>query len=150
MEIAKDPVKRKFKVCIIEIHCQTKTNNIKPDKELICCWGIEDGYSQVKNLLTRKKPTAIFATNDLNALMGYNAVYDLNLKIPDDVSIMGFDDIWSAKLAKPALTTIRVYKEELGSIAVRTLIKRLNEQIGNPVSVIMPVKLVERESVRKI
>lgn len=125
-------------------------NNIKPDDELIRCWGIEDGYTQVKNLLTQKKPTAIFATNDLNALMGYNAVQDMNLRIPDDVSIIGFDDIWSANLANPPLTTVRVYKEELGSIGVRTLLKAIGEHAKNPMNVILPVKLIERQSVRRI
>jgi LacI family transcriptional regulator len=125
-------------------------NNIKVDKGLIQCGGIEEGYTHVKNLLQMEKLTAIFSANDLNALMGYNAVQDMNLKIPDDVSMVGFDDIWAAKFAKPPLTTIRVYKEELGSIGVRTLLKTIGGEIDGPVNNILPIKLIERQSVRKI
>jgi len=124
--------------------------HIKPDKGLVRCGGIEDGYEQVKDLLQNEKLTAIFSANDLNALMGYNAIHDMNLKIPDDISMVGFDDIFSAKIAKPPLTTIRVYKEELGSIGVRTLLKTICGEIDSPVNNIVPVKLIERQSVRKL
>jgi LacI family transcriptional regulator len=125
-------------------------NDIKPDKELIITGGMEDGYKQVKFLLQHKKPTAIFSTNDVNALIGYNAVHDMHLNIPEDISFIGFDDIWSAKFAKPPLTTIRVYKEELGSIGVRILLKTIDGEIKSPINTIIPVRLVERKSVRKI
>ncbi len=123
---------------------------VKSDNKLIQCGGIEDGYNQVKMLLEHERPTAIFVANDLNALMGYNAIHDAGLRIPEDISVIGFDDIWSAKVSKPPLTTIRVYKEELGSIGVRTLLKTIHHEIDGPVNNIMPVRLIERQSVVRL
>lgn len=127
-----------------------KHYRLASDETLIECGGIEDGYDQVKRIIKRNRPTAIFVTNDLNALMGYNAIHDAGLRIPEDISVIGFDDIWSAKVAKPPLTTIRVYKEEMGSIGVRTLLKTINGEIDSPVNTIVPVRLIERQSVSKM
>ncbi len=128
----------------------TKTlsrNGIPVDETLISSFGIEEGYRQVRSLLEKEKPTAIFCTNDINALHGYRAIHDLKLRVPNDVSIVGFDDIWSAAIATPPLTTIRVYKEELGSIGVRMLLNTITGDIKQPTNTIVPVRFVSRESV---
>jgi LacI family transcriptional regulator len=127
-----------------------KVNGINFDHALVRTGGIEEGYHHTKNLLEQQKITAIFSANDINALHGYKAVYDLKLKIPDDISIIGFDDISLAEISFPPLTTIRVYKEELGSIAVRTLISLIKNEINKPVTTIVPIKLIERGSVKKL
>ena len=126
-----------------------KHYGIQPDDGLLRSGGVDEGYEHVKSLVQNEKPTAIFSANDINALQGYNAVIDMNLKIPHDVSIVGFDDIWSAQVATPPLTTVRVYKEELGSIGVRTLLRTINGEIVKPINTIVPVKLVERQSVKR-
>lgn len=125
-------------------------NNIPIDNGLIRTGGIEEGYNHVKNILLENKATAIFVANDINALHGYKAIYDLNLKVPDDISIVGFDDIWLSKISSPPLTTIRVYKEELGSIAVRALLKNIQNRVATFVNTIVPTKLIERDSVKRI
>ena len=125
------------------------SNGIRPDEKLVRASGIEDGYQLVKSLMEQEHPTALIASNDLNALHGYNALNDLQLKIPDDISIVGFDDIWLSEIATPPLTTIRVYKEELGSIGVRTLLRSISGEIDKPVTTIIPIRLVERKSVMK-
>lgn len=128
-----------------------KFNRIAPDNDLIKTGDLEKGYDQVKELLMLKnRPTAIFATNDINAIYGYQAIRELGYEIPEDVSIVGFDDIDLAKFSTPPLTTIRVYKEELGSLAVRALFKSINGELDQPQTVIVPVKLIERESVKKL
>lgn len=128
-----------------------KYNKIAVDKNLIKTSGLEKGYEHVKALLTmEEKPTAIFAANDINAIYGYQAIGDLNLKVPDDISIVGFDDIELSRMSTPPLTTIRVYKEELGSIAVRTLLRTINNEIENPITTVVPVRLIERESVKRL
>lgn len=124
--------------------------NLIYDKNLLRCGGLEDGYSQFQSLIKEEKPTAIFCANDYNALLGYNSITDLGFKIPEDISVIGFDDIWSSSVSKPPLSTIRVYKEELGSIGVRTLLRIINGELDGPVHVIMPVKLVSRGSVKNI
>ncbi len=128
-----------------------KYNRIEPDSALIKTGGLEKGYDQVKELLlAQNRPTAIFAANDINAIYGYQAIHELGYVIPDDISIVGFDDIDLAKFSTPPLTTVRVYKEELGSLAVRALFKSINGELEFPQTVIVPVKLVERESVKKL
>lgn len=128
-----------------------KYSNVPFNSELVSTGGLEQGYEHVKKLLDLPiKPTAIFAANDINAIYGYKAVLDLNLIIPDNISIIGFDDIDLSKISSPPLTTIRVYKEELGSIAVRTLLKIINDKIEKATTTIVPVKLIERESVRAV
>ena len=127
-----------------------KFNKIDVDTNLIRTGGIEEGYNHISAILRTGKVTAFFVANDINALHGYKAIYDFNLKIPDDISIIGFDDILLAKISSPPLTTIRVYKEELGSIAVRNLVNLINNEIAQPVNTIVPIKLIERESVKKL
>jgi len=117
-------------------------------EELVRSGGLEKGYDQVHALLSlADPPTAIFAANDINATYGYKAIKDHNLRIPEDISIIGFDDIELGKLISPPLTTIRVYKEQMGSIAVRTLFKVLQHEVEQPVTTLVPTRLIERESV---
>lgn len=121
------------------------------DQNLISVGGMENGYEHTKKLLTGKtKPTAIFSTNDINAHYGYKAAHDLGLSIPDDISFVGFDDIDLSHMISPPLTTIRAYKEELGSIAVRTLLKKIEDAKIQNSTHIIPIRLVERQSVAKI
>ena len=127
-----------------------KFNKIDINTSLIKTGGIEEGYNHIKAIILDQEATAIFVANDINALHGYKAIYDLKLRIPDDISIIGFDDIMLSKMSSPPLTTIRVYKEELGSIAVRTLLKIINGDIVAPITTIVPTKLIERESVCKL
>lgn len=126
-------------------------NGLAVDPALIQTGGLERGYEHVKRLLLLKdRPTAIFAANDINAIHGYKAIQEFKLKIPDDISVIGFDDIDLAKYATPSLTTIRVYKEELGSIGVRTLLDLIRGEIKTPIKTILPTKLIERDSVKKL
>jgi LacI family transcriptional regulator len=125
--------------------------HIESDARLIRTGGLENGYWQVIDILKHDKPSALFAANDINALHGYKAVYEKGLTIPNDISIIGFDDIDMAHLANPPLTTIHVHKAELGSIAVRTLLKMIDDPLcKNSASTILPVRLIERRSVKKI
>ena len=121
------------------------------DGELVQAGGLEKGYEHVRRLLQLDHPpTAIFSGNDINAIYGYKAVRDAGLDIPQDISFVGFDDIELSRLTVPPLTTVRVYKEELGSIAVRQLIAAIREEKQGPETVIVPTRLVERESVRRL
>ena len=124
---------------------------ISLDKSLVQTGGLEDGYKHTKTLLELDDPpTAIFSGNDINAIFGYKAIADSGLRIPEDISFVGFDDIDMAKFSNPPLTTIRVYKEEIGSIAVRKLLRILNKEQDEELTTVVPTKLVERESVQEI
>ena len=116
--------------------------------ELVRTGGLEKGYDHLTALLELPEPpTAIFAANDINAIYGYKAVTDRGMSVPEDISIIGFDDIELGKMISPPLSTIRVYKEQMGSIAVRILFKVLNHEITEPVTTLVPTRLIERESV---
>lgn len=85
-----------------------------------------DGYAAARELLTRPQPpTAIFAANDLSALGAMTAAHELGLRVPDDVSIMGFDDIPEASNATPRLTTLAQPLHEMGARALRMLVDLL-------------------------
>jgi LacI family transcriptional regulator len=113
--------------------------------------GFEAGYELTKSLLAESDPpTAIFCANDINAIYAYKAINEAGLQVGEDVSLVGFDDIDLGRLAAPALTTIRVYKEELGSVAVRQLRDIIYENSELHYTTIIPVKLIERDSVKTI
>ena len=128
-----------------------KYHQLPLEKELIQTGGLEQGYEHVTTLLKLdSRPTAILAANDINAIYGYQAIREYGLRIPDDISVVGFDDIEIAKIQTPPLTTVRVYKEELGSIAIRTLLSCIKSPARKAVTTIVPVRLVERNSVTTI
>jgi DNA-binding LacI/PurR family transcriptional regulator len=81
------------------------------------------GYPFAKQLLTRKQPfTALFAYNDISAIGAIWALREAGLRVPEDVSVMGFDDIPAAAFNNPGLTTVRQPLERMGQIAAKTLI----------------------------
>lgn len=87
----------------------------------------EVGYLATKKLLAASKNfTALFAFNDVSAIGAIRALEESGLRVPTDVSVLGFDDIYAAAYCNPSLTTIRQPLFEMGSIAARTLLEKLN------------------------
>jgi DNA-binding LacI/PurR family transcriptional regulator len=83
----------------------------------------ELGYPFAKQLLARKQPfSALFAYNDISAIGAIWAFREAGLRIPEDVSVLGFDDIPAAAFNNPGLTTVRQPLERMGQIAAKTLI----------------------------
>ncbi|WP_338420339.1 LacI family DNA-binding transcriptional regulator [Agromyces albus] len=110
-------------------------------------WLMETSARAARNLLTSTaRPTAVFACNDNMALGVYAAARSLDLRIPDDLSVIGFDDLVEARLASPPLTTIRQPIAEIGATALRTL---LDLRSGHPTSrrLELATELVMRGSV---
>lgn len=84
------------------------------------------GYDATMQFLDlAQPPTAIFAANDLSAFGVMEAVRNRGLSVPEDVSIIGFDDVWEAEQVHPSLTTVRQQLEDMGRFAVQILLKRL-------------------------
>lgn len=112
---------------------------------------IAGGYEATKQLLDRQPHfTGIFAYNDLMALGAIRACHDLGLRIPEDVAIVGFDDIHLASIASPSLTSVRVDKYAIGIRAMTRLLAML-EKPDNPFpQQDMSVELIIRESSRII
>ena len=85
------------------------------------------GWIATKKLLASRRPfTALFAFNDISAMDAIRALRDARLKVPEDVSVVGFDDIQNAAYQNPALTTIRQPLREMGKIAAEILLRRIN------------------------
>lgn len=91
-------------------------------------------------------PTAIFAANDLSAIGVYEAIRSRGLRIPQDVSVVGFDDIPQAAYMHPALTTVRQPVVEIGRRAVRLLLTYINDPDHPTERVVLPTELVIRDS----
>lgn len=95
---------------------------------------IESGYHGFMRLMSlTNKPEAIFISNDMMALGAYDAAKMLNLKIPTDVALTGFDDIYLSKLLNPRLTTVHVPIYELGAKAVNYLIKMIEGRVNTKI-----------------
>jgi LacI family transcriptional regulator len=89
----------------------------------------ELGYPYAKQLLSRNTPfTALFAYNDSLAIGAIRAIHEAGLRVPEDISVVGFDDIVSAAYCNPALTTVRQPLEKMGEIAARTLLDRIENR----------------------
>ncbi len=106
-----------------------------------------DGYKIMKNMLNRDDyPTAFFMANDSMAIGAYKAIMESGLRIPEDISIVGFNDISTAQYLVPALTTVKVYTEFMGETAVELMLERLRNGRHISKKVIVPTKLVIRDS----
>ena len=94
--------------------------------------------------------TTIFACNDNVAIGVINALQDMGLRVPEQVSVIGFDNIDLAKELKPALTTMHVDKVLMGVIAVRQLMDRAVNPNRASLKILVSTEVIERETVRAI
>lgn len=123
---------------------------LRPEWNLATRYFQDDAYQTMKDLIkTGKLPTAIFAANDTMAIGCYKAIYEAGLKIPDDISIVGHDDVDVASLIFPALTTMRQQKREIGRTAARKLFGYSSENHAKDIT-ILPTELIERQSVKTL
>ncbi len=105
--------------------------------------------SRPKKILSNNQPfTALFAFNDISAIGAIRAIQEVGLRVPEDVSVLGFDDIYAAAFHNPALTTIRQPLFEMGKLAAQTLLKHLdkNELDNIPQTLTAEPQLVVRNS----
>lgn len=104
------------------------------------------GYPVVRRLLQRTRDfTALFAYNDLSAIGALRALRDSGLRVPEDVSVVGFDDIYSAAFQIPSLTTVRQPLDKMGALAGEVLLQRIHGG-ADPVEITVDPELVIRES----
>ncbi|MFQ5604166.1 MAG: LacI family DNA-binding transcriptional regulator [bacterium] len=109
--------------------------------------GVDDGYRATCKLLDAGVSfTALFASNDTMAIGAMRCLRERNLQIPKDVSLIGFDDIEVCLQVEPQLSTVRVFKEELGAIAVRRLVEKIEKEQSMVEQSLVPVELILRES----
>jgi DNA-binding LacI/PurR family transcriptional regulator len=128
---------------------------MKIDPELIVQIDTDDptpmlGYPFAKQLLARKVPfTALFAYNDISAIGSIRALQEQGLRIPQDVSVMGFDDIPGAAFYTPSLTTVQQPLNRMGEVAAQVLLERIEGNKEYPSEIAIEPELVVRESTAK-
>ena len=108
--------------------------------------GVERGLVE-KIYENIKLPKALFAFNDIIALGAIKAMNEKGIKIPEDVSIVGFDDIPFSDMINPPMTTVRVDVERLGKVSINRLIEKIEEEDGGKLKVQISTDIVERKSV---
>ena len=111
----------------------------------------DGGYVAMKNLMKlEERPTAVFAAGDKCALGAMQAVKDEGFNVPDDISIIGFDDSDVSQYVTPKLTTVKQSCDMIGSEAATILIHQIDKKEKVVVNKIIPVELIVRESCKRI
>ena len=113
---------------------------------------MDGAYKDMLTYLNQKPnlPTAFFADNDMIALGVMKALIEKGYRIPEDVSLIGFDDLSSCEISTPRLTTIRVFKQEMGQLAVRRLLDVIRDGNAIKTKIQICTEFVERDSVKDI
>ena len=106
------------------------------------------GYDGGKKFLEMSEPpTAIFATNDYMALGTYQAIVEEDIKVPEEIALIGFNDIEFTSMKGIELTTIGQKKYEMGALAVKTLVERVEgAKVGPPKEIILEPELIIRKT----
>ena len=111
----------------------------------------KSGYKNMLELLkSDNPPSAVFIANDLMAVGAYQAVFELNLSIPEDISIIGHDNIDFTKLVNPTLSTMAQPKYKLGSKAVNLLIEEIESNNISNEEIILTTEFINRNSIRRL
>lgn len=114
---------------------------------------LQTGFDLGAQMLDTRKPTAVFCANDALALGLIKYAKQKKIRMPEDLAIIGFDDVEGGKFSTPQLTTVRVFKEQIGELALRYLaellddIPKMNSRYERSSSIItVPAELIIRES----
>lgn len=111
----------------------------------------DSGYANMNRLLDlENRPTAVFAANDVIAIGAYEAIFDRGLRIPDDISVVGHDDIEFAKIVRPRLTTTTTFKYKLGQAAVDLLLEEISGPSDRQKEIVFHTELLVRDSVKEL
>ena len=108
----------------------------------------EAGYELMRELLrVRRDFTAVFCFNDISAIGAVRAMTDAGLHVPEDISVVGFDDIITAAFSQPSLTTVRQPLRQMGTTAAEVLLDRIADSEKEwPTEIVMEPELIVRES----
>ncbi len=117
------------------------------DKLYIGQFTPQSGYELMKNAIGDKsKVTAYIVANDSMAIGAYKAISEAGLKIPEDISIVSYNDNITSHYIVPALTTVKIHMEFMGETAVDLMIEKLKDGREIPKKVVVPTKLIKRDS----
>lgn len=111
------------------------------------------GYELMKEALSQKDkdfPTAFFIVNDAMALGSMNALKEANISVPKDLSLISINDLSVSQYLSPALTTVKVFTEDMGEMGINVLKNRIEGINTHPKRIMLGTQLIERETVRKL
>ncbi|WP_137665693.1 LacI family DNA-binding transcriptional regulator [Enterococcus hulanensis] len=125
-------------------------NLYRPEFTLTAAFSMEAGKKAMADFLskTQELPNALFASSDALAVGAMQAIQSAGLRIPEDISVIGFNDVSVAKYVSPALTTIKVETEWMGGLAVSTILDLAKEFSPVPRKIMLGTKLIQRESTK--
>ena len=127
--------------------------NLPLDPQLQCAGNFTeaDGYTATRALLELPEPpTAIFAGNDRQAAGVYRALHELDMTVPGDMSVIGFDNLPYTEIMNPPLTTVHAPRLELGRTAATMLLRLINGEALDMTRVVLPTEFIERQSCRPL
>lgn len=130
-----------YKKAIIE-------NGLKVDDTLVYFGGLkaQDGYEGILNILDNSEIDAVFCASDEIAMGSINALRDRKIRVPEDVDVVGFNNIYSSAIFYPKITTIGEPMYDMGSVGMRMLIKIINKKDLECKNYIFKHELIERDS----
>jgi len=124
-----------------------KARRLRPFPVLETDFRVDSGASAVREILAQPDtPSVVFCGNDLIAMGAMSALEEAGVEVPEDVSVIGFDDIFFASLARPPLTTIHIPRAQLGVLAFEALNTMLNRKLRRGAEYSVETKLVVRRS----
>lgn len=123
-------------------------NLFQPDLVITAPFSMEAGKTAVSEFIAESNdlPTALFASSDALAIGGMQAIQAAGLRIPEDISVIGFNDVSVAKYVSPALSTVKVETEWMGELAVTTLLELAKEYSPVPRKIMLGTELIQRAS----
>jgi DNA-binding LacI/PurR family transcriptional regulator len=111
-------------------------------------WTFDGGYRAMKSILEEEQelPTSIFACNDMTALGAIEAIREAELQVPDDISVIGFDNVEQGSQSTPKLTTVNMDTELMAKAACQKLVFTIQSREIHSVKIVVPARLIIRES----
>ena len=126
-------------------------NNLELNEKLCYFGGLkaEDGYNGIRSIINNGKIDAVFCASDEIAMGVINGLREQGIEVPRDVDVMGFDNIYTASIFYPKLSTIEQPMYDMGSVGMRMLIKVIDKVKLDNSKYILPHEIVERDSCKR-
>ncbi|MBV4418803.1 LacI family transcriptional regulator [Clostridium tyrobutyricum] len=128
-----------------------KDNNFSIDDNITCFGGLKakDGYEGMNQILDKQSIDSVFCCSDEVAMGAINALRDRNIRVPEDVDVIGFGNIYSASVFYPKITTVAQPMYDMGSVGMRMLIKLINKQKVENTKYVLNHELIKRDSCKQ-
>ncbi len=108
----------------------------------------QTGYKGINSILEKTKVDAVFCGSDEIAMGVINGLRDKDIKVPEDVSVMGFNDIYEASIFYPKISTVAQPLYDMGSVSMRILVKILRNELSDQDHYVLPYQIIERDSTK--